>query len=387
MPFRWRNSSTLRAGTSGCSPFHSLASDCPGPTSSTAVTPCVFCAVSAVTTLAPGVMPGTARVTARAGEAVGEVDVSILPGPAAEVAVTAEPAELVANFNEVTRLTALVRDRYGNVVADGTVIRFETTVGQLISSSAPTVGGLAQVLMLGGRVAGTAVVTATAPSGVYGTVAVVIRPNRPAAVGLTAEPAAVVVGGVAALLTATVRDMFGNLVTEAVSVTFRTNLGGLRAVGSQQAVDSVYVGTAVDGVAVAELVSGERSGVAEVQVALNAAVSTVGQVRFLPGPAAQLTLSADPARVPVGGRTQLSAWVIDRFGNNVADGTWVSFGVTAGQLDASMVATRNGVASTGLTAPDQPGTVQVAAISSPASGFTAVEVFLSRATFLPLILR
>ncbi len=341
----------------------------------------------AVTMLRPGEAPGTAHVIARAGEAEGRVDVIILPGPAAAVSVTAEPAELVANYNEVTRLTALVADRFGHAVADGTEVRFETTLGQLIPSSAPTVNGLAQVLMLGGRVAGTAVVTATAPGGAHGTVQVVIRPNRPAAVALTAAPAEVAVGGETALLQATVRDMFGNLVTEAVPVTFTTNLGGLRAVGSALPPGTAFVGTTSAGVAEAELVSAERAGLAEVHAALNATIVQVCQVRFLPGPAAQLTLSADPPRVPVRGRTRLSAWVIDRFGNNVADGTGVSFGATAGQLDAAMVATQNGLASTWLTTPDQPGTVQVAAISAPASGFTVIEVFAARPTFLPLILR
>ncbi|MCX7707860.1 MAG: hypothetical protein N2204_07615, partial [Anaerolineae bacterium] len=258
---------------------------------------------------------------------------------------------------------------------------------RLISSSAPTVNGAAQVLMLGGRVAGTAVVTATAPGGAHGNVQVRIRPNRPAAVELNATPTEVMVGGETALLRATVRDMFGNLVEDGVPVTFTTNLGGLRTVGSQLPINTMLVATTLNGVAAAELVSGERSGLAQVQAALDATTSRSQQVRFLPGPAAQLTLSPDPPRIPTRGRTQLSAWVVDRFGNNVADGTTVSFAASAGRLDAASAPTQNGVASTWLTAPDQEGTVQVAAISGPASAFAVIEVFSARATFLPLILR
>ncbi len=342
----------------------------------------------AVVLLMPGAVPGVAHVTARAGDAAGRVDVPILPGAAASVVVTADPAELVADFNQVTQLAATVRDSYGNAVIDGTVIRFETTLGQLISSSAPTSAGVARVLMVGGRVAGTAVVTATAPSGVHGNVPVRIRPNRPVAIELTATPAEITVGGEAALLQATVRDRFGNLVDSAVPVTFTTNLGGLRAVGSQLPITTTTFVTATSGgVAAAELVSAGRSGVAEVQAVLDVTTSRSQQVRFLPGAAAQVTLSADPPQVPVRGRTRLSAWVIDRFGNNVADGTVVSFAASAGRLDTTTASTQNGVASTWLSAPDRAGTVQVVAISTPASAFAVIEVFPARTTFLPLILR
>lgn len=342
----------------------------------------------AVIQLAPGTVPGIAHVNARAGEAQGDLQVRILPGPAAVVVVTADPGELVANFNQVTQLTATVRDRHGHAVADGTEIRFETSLGQLISSSALTADGVARVLMLGGRVAGTAVVTATAPGGVQGTAEVVIRPNRPAAVELVASPEQIAVGGERSLLQATVRDAFGNLVEDSTPVTFTTNLGGVGAVGARLPfTGTVFVGMTFRGIAEAELVSGERTGVAEVGAAVNATTSQVRQVRFVAGPAAQLTLTVDPSRVFARGRVQLSAWVIDRFGNNVADGTAVNFGVTAGQLDAATAPTRNGLASTWLTAPDRPGMVQVAAISTPASAFAVIEVLPGEAVFLPLIVR
>ncbi len=152
-----------------------------------------------VTQLNPGTMAGTAHVTALAGAAIGHLDIPILPGLAATMTVIADPAELVAGLNQITRLEATARDRYGNPVPDGSVLQFTTTLGELVSSSGSTINGMATVEMLGGQVAGTATITVTAPGGAQASTLVVIRPSEPAVLEVEVAPEQIGVGGKVAI--------------------------------------------------------------------------------------------------------------------------------------------------------------------------------------------
>ena len=84
---------------------------------------------------------------------------------------------------------------------------------------------------------------------------------------------------------------------------------------------------------------------------------------------------------------ELSAWVVDRYSNNVADGTVVIFIADDGQLDRFAVPTLNGAALTWLTAPDRVGSFRVTAFSSPVSAYTSVTVVDATSIFLPMIVR
>lgn len=342
----------------------------------------------AVTQLNPGTMAGTAHITAQAGAAIGRVDVSILPGLAAMMTLAADPVELGAGLNQITRLDATARDRYGNPVSDGTVLSFTTTLGELVSSSASTAGGAAGVELLGGQVAGTATITVTAPGGGWANTQVRIRPARPAALALETIPDQIVVGGEVAIIRATVTDPFGNLVADGSIVTFTTKLGALRAISDTQAITGTLFSTGtINGVAEAALVSGQVAGTDEVRAVIGADVTQARSLRILAGPAAQLTLEAYPDQVRKGGRVELSAWVVDRYSNNVADGTVVIFIADDGQLDRFAVPTLSGAALTWLTAPDRVGSFRVTAFSSPVSAYTSVTVVDATSIFLPMIVR
>lgn len=341
---------------------------------------------SAVTQLDPGTIAGSAHVIAQAGAAVGYTDIRILAGLAATVTLVADPTDLVAGVNQITQLDATAHDQYGNPVTDGTVLQFVATLGDLISSSASTVDGMAGVQMLGGQVAGTATITVTAPGGAAATGQVRIRPARPAAVGVEISPGEIAVGGEVAVVRATVRDPFGNLVADGSPVTFTTNLGALRAVSDTQAITGTLFSTGtVNGVAEAALVSGQMAGTDEVRATINSNTTQARGYRILAGPVARLAIDADPTRVGVGGRVQLSAWALDRFGNNARDGTIVNFLAQSGQLDQAAVPIHEGVARTWLTAPNHPGSVQVAALVESISDF--ITVLVVRDLFLPLLLR
>ncbi len=337
--------------------------------------------------LAPGMLPGMAHITANAGRAAGRLDVPIQPGQAATVTVTADPAELNAGYNQMSQVRALAVDRYGNRVAQGTVLAFAASLGRLVAASAPTEDGVAQVSLLGETVAGTSHITVTAPGGMFGVATVYIRPAAPATLGLEAAPAAVAVGGETARLRATVRDAFGNAVADGVTVTFATDLGTLRAAPGLLAASPAVTGTAqtMQGVAEIWLASGEVRGTAHGHAVVGALVATE-DVLFLPGPAAVLTLTVDPPQVRIGGRTELLAWVTDRFGNPVADGAVVNFLALRGVLSQPAAPAQGGMAAVTLTAVSPPGFIQVAALSGAASAFGSVEV-LPAIVYLPVVVK
>ena len=73
---------------------------------------------------------------------------------------------------------------------------------------------------------------------------------------LEANPASIAVGGQTSTITATVRDEYGNLVTDGTVVTFTTSLGSFPA--------TPHTATTSDGVATATLTSGDTPGQATV---------------------------------------------------------------------------------------------------------------------------
>lgn len=341
-------------------------------------------------TLNPGTQAGNAHVTAQAGEIAGQLTVPIRAGQAAAVTLTAAPGQLTAGYNQIARLHATAADRYGNAVADGTVLQFTTTLGQLASASAQTQGGAAEVDLVGGLKAGRAEITARAPGGVQGSTSVAILPAAPAALDLSATPASITVGGEASRLTATVRDTYDNLVANGTVVTFTVDLGGLRPVPGVAAPAVTLAAQTANGVAQADFISAEAAGTANIRAAVTQALVDTLTISVQPGAASTLTLSVTPSVVRARGRAELSAWVTDRFGNPVADGTSVSFAVTAGQANPAVVPTSGGAALSWLTAPAQPGTIQVAAVSGSASDFETVTVEEGpplEYLYLPLVMR
>lgn len=87
--------------------------------------------------------PGIAHITARAGlTATQTITVPVLPGGPARLLVTADATLITPDRDVVIR--ARVQDAYGNPVADGTTVRFATTLGEITPRNVPTVNGIAE---------------------------------------------------------------------------------------------------------------------------------------------------------------------------------------------------------------------------------------------------
>jgi subtilisin family serine protease len=328
---------------------------------------------NAGTILSAGVVSGTALLQASAGGLTATVPVAIVgAGGPFTLTLTADPAQLRVDGGPAS-LMATVVDGAGSRVADGTVVAFTADRGLLSASEATTVGGVASVSLTPGSVAGDVHVTARA--GTAQDVLVLPVLAGPAnAVVVTADPQEVVAGyNNVSRLRAAVEDRYGNPVADGTPITFTAALG------------RIVTGTVstAGGIAATDFIGELVAGTSAITATVEGGVQGFVQVRILPGPPAQMSLSARPARVGPGGQVALVATVHDRFGNPVADETIVGFRSSGGVLMAAEVPASDGIAQNRLLAPAAPGKLAIEALCGTASAQASVDVVWS--SFLPLI--
>jgi len=297
---------------------------------------------------------GTARVHAYSGVASGFVDVTFTVGLPYTIIVMAQPPTIPVATGTAA-ITATVLDIGNNPVANGTLVTFATSLGSIIPIVTTTNNGIAQATLSASTVAGTAVVTATAGT-VSGTTTVLFMPGPPANMILAASPTSIPIGGATSAVTATIRDLYGNLVANGTGVSFATTLGTFQQSGS-----TTYNTTTMGGVALTTLVSGLSTGTAQVSAAAGGVLRVV-EVTFTIGPPASVTVTASPPSISiVTGSSTVTATVRDVGNNLVADGTLVTFATSLGTINPPTALTINGIATTTLTAGTKTGTAIVTA--------------------------
>jgi hypothetical protein len=182
----------------------------------------------AVATLTSASAAGAARVIARFAGALAEsIDVvfttSFRP---AEIILSADPAEIVADGVSRSSLRAVVLDSTGVAVPDGTPIRFEVlSGGGTVTGVATTESGTATMPLTSPT--RTALASVRAYSGdLADTVSVRYAPGAPARIGLAADPDTLVASGVdVTRITAVVEDKHGNRVDSGVRIDFEATRG------------------------------------------------------------------------------------------------------------------------------------------------------------------
>jgi hypothetical protein len=336
-------------------------------------------------TLQPGHIPGPAHVRGTAEGVQGEAVITILPGPAAALTATLTPAELTAGYGQIAQLHVAAADRFGNSVADGALLSFETSLGRVTPAQQATVGGAAQVSFVGELVAGMAAITVTAPGGAAAYVQALIRPARLSSLALDLAAAEVEAGGSPVTATAVARDDYGNRAEAGTPVTFTTDLGGWRPAGSADAPRAALVVATTD-VATVEWVPGVTAGRARLRAAVEPGLRAERSAQVAPGPPAGISLTAQPPRLPVGRSAVVMAFVHDRFDNAVADGTLVRFAAGRGSFSMKEAPTKDGAVTVYYTADHQLGPVSLVAISNGASMFSSVEV-IPLGIYLPMAWR
>ncbi|HIQ02079.1 MAG TPA: DUF11 domain-containing protein, partial [Anaerolineales bacterium] len=139
-----------------------------------------------------------------------QANVTVVPGPAAQVSLTATPAAPSVDCSAAVTTTVL--DAWGNPVSDGTMVTFTTgtTTSGVNPTTDTTLGGEAHTTLTSTR-PGPVVVTATVGTGVSGTTTVNFAPGAP--VTFLFAPIADQAAGVPFTIVFTATDQHGNVAT------------------------------------------------------------------------------------------------------------------------------------------------------------------------------
>ncbi|MCX6767915.1 MAG: carboxypeptidase regulatory-like domain-containing protein [Candidatus Micrarchaeota archaeon] len=247
---------------------------------------------------------GTATATASSGSASASVDVQFTPAPPANIVLAANPVNVVAG--QASTITAVVTDQYGNVVPGATVTLTANGAGTFNDSAPVTdAAGTIAVSLAVTNTPGTYSIGAASGSASASTqLTVVVGPA--ASLTLVANASSAVVGN-PVLLTATVRDAVGNLVTDGTPVIFEVVSNT-----SAATVSPAGQGT-VNGVAQSVLTSLADQTVTV--AALAGSISNTTTVTFIPNAPTAVNFAARPGTIAAGTQSILAALVRDQYGN------------------------------------------------------------------------
>jgi hypothetical protein len=309
---------------------------------------------------------GEATVTATVGTLSDAAPLTQRPGPAAEISVALDPAEIVADGEAATIATATVRDAHGNAVA-GDELAFAASGEQVVGPVTDHDDGTYSATVTATTSAGEATITATDRSAtpeVSGQATLRQRPGPAAMVELALDPAELVADGAATTTaTAIVRDAHGN----------RQRAGGDDVVFASSGDPRVGpVTDRGDGSYTATVTAGERAGEHEITVtdrSIDPAATATATLTQRPGPAAKVAVALDPASIIADGHATTVATVTVRDAHgNAAGGEQVGLSASGGQPIGPVEERGDGVYTATLTATRAAGTATVTAVAGEASG-------------------
>jgi len=289
----------------------------------------------ATATLRSDPTPGTAVVTATAGQLTANITVSFVGGGGADVAsifLTRTPAEIPGDGVSTSALTATVRDANNNPVADDTPVIFTSTRGLVAPSIAYTLNGRAQATLQSEPTSSDLTATVTAMAGsqqAVTTVKFVGTGGGPTQLSLIADRTNIPADRKStASLRATLVDGTGKPVANA-DVRFTASAGQLQAAGGSGWVKQLTVKTNAQGIADVLLRSTLNPNTATVTAGAPAVTTDVASVTVAFTSLIIQSVAADPASVPVGGNksSKVTATIVDTLGNPAPNGTVVQFSI------------------------------------------------------------
>jgi adhesin/invasin len=316
-----------------------------------------------------GTRAGSVTLTASVGAISGQAVITLIPGSPATIELVATPTTAPADGATEVRITATVKDAYGNAVPN-VQVQFTSTPTLTITPTVATTNdtGQATVSVIAPRVAGSYLLRAQVGT-ISATLTLIFGASAPSTMTMSASRTNLIVSlpplpEYASLsvysrteITATVVDENNNPVRDVV-VQFSASAGTIQATATTDAAGvarAIYVAPPAP---TGQVTINAQAGAASGSITLD----------ILPGPPAQVTVTATPAMVPADGRSQISvvARVRDANGNPVADGTMVYFSArsetninqavtTAGTFLRDSVPTLNGDAQVTFVAGTQPG--------------------------------
>lgn len=305
-------------------------------------------------------------VRARAGNVEAQTIVSFRAVIGEVMQLTAEPSRIPGNGTSTATIRATITNTRGVPVPNGRIVKFSTSLGEIISTT-PTQNGVATAVLQSSLVTQeqTASVRVTyenppgtTPPTLEQTLSIIFFLSD--SILLFADPTRLPADGTSrSVITATVVDHNHNP-QPGRAVQFATTLG---------VIAPATVTTDRDGRARAMLTSDTRAGKAVVTATMGALRREVF-VYFDPGPPAIITLSATPSGSLTANGIEaftITAKVMDRNGNPVIDGTSVVFSTNLGTLSHTTAQTVKGEAVVRITS-TKAGTATVTATSAGVRG-------------------
>ena len=147
-----------------------------------------------------GTVAGSGTVTAAWGSLSAVADVMVLPGPMYDIVVT--PSDLAAVVGDVTVLSAVAHDEYGNALSDA-VYDWSTDIGSVIALSDSS-----EAVFSAGMTVGSGTITVSSGS-LLASVAVEVAPGALASIAMTPAMVTLSVSDTQQFVVVC-RDMFGN---------------------------------------------------------------------------------------------------------------------------------------------------------------------------------
>lgn len=328
-----------------------------------------------VTVLFTATASGTATLSAGSGSAAKSAALTIMSGSASSglISMQVTPQIILANGSDEATIQITATDSDGNTVPDGTVIaltageRFDdvdqdgywtNNVDSLlfdananntwdpigtIPARATTENGVATANYRSGNLATTVYIRATlSQDGTvdYAETALKLTPNTTvASITLTNDFEDLRVRGVGGIewtvITATAYDEFGNRVPEGIPIDFTIAAGPNGGENIQgQGYGPVTANTDQSGNAQVTVNSGTVSGTIKMRASSGSVVSAVTQLVVNAGPPAHISVGVAECNVrawdKVNESNEISANVIDLWGNPVPDSTVVWFSTEEG---------------------------------------------------------
>ncbi|WP_198284590.1 beta strand repeat-containing protein [Beggiatoa alba] len=300
----------------------------------------------------------TVTINAQAGRlnANAQVNFNINVTEASTIRLTSDISTL--SLGGVTTLTALVQDAQGNNVRDGTQVRFTSSLG-VITATAVTQNGRATATFNASTQAGLATLSASVNTNtgvITDNFSLTIQAGSAGIIEIVrVEPRIIGIAGSGvaqtALLEFLVKDNLGNAVADGTSITFHLGnrtLGGGESIYTDETTSNGNTSATTvtnNGHALVTLKSGHVAGTIDVIATTgtnNNAISTTAQVTIIGGraDADHFSLAVEYQNI-AGGVTfgltdKITAFVGDRFGNIVIDGTAVSFITEGGTIGTSI---------------------------------------------------
>ncbi|MDY6839207.1 MAG: invasin domain 3-containing protein [Thermodesulfobacteriota bacterium] len=281
----------------------------------------------------------TIRAEATDSSVFGTADITLIDVVVGMVSVSAGSGTAVADGSSQTLITAAVQDTKNNNVADGTMVTFTTSAGDIdnvtpgnqTTFNAPTTNGVAKAWLVSPTNVGTAAVIATV-GGVLDSATVTFISGSPDTIQCTATPNNLTADGWSeSTIRALVTDANGNVVSgETISFSVTTT-------GTIPGELSPYTAVATDGIATVTYTASREAGVTDT-IRAEATDSTIFgtvDITLVDVVVGTVSVSAgsDTAIADGSTRTLISATVQDNLGNNVADGTTVTFTTMAGTFE------------------------------------------------------